>query len=534
VAATRRISTAAVAALLILFALPAGAQDIGEPSFDRGRAEAVYSAALNFMTPRILEPVPMPQLAVWGFGGLTALDPRLRAETSEKQLRLLNGPAPLVTMAPPPPDDVKAWGAVGAIMAATAWPDSEPLRRAGTTGVIRNYFDELFNHLDPYSRYEPPSEASEDRDQRSGASGIGVTLHQRGTAVVVGDVASDSPAGDAGIRSGDHLVSIDGELVHQAAAAAASLAGPDESTVTISWRSRDGKLRSAEMTRTLIVPETVFVQRVGPALMIRISSFNRSTSPSLAAILASDGGTARGRVPSSGVVIDLRGDRGGLLRQAVDAASLFLLPGAIASTIGRDPEATHHFRSEAGQMVAGTLPVVVIVDGRTASSAEIFAAALQDRGRAVVIGSATLGKGLVQTVAPMPDGGELFVTWSRVVTPLGWPLQGLGVLPQVCTSASEDQVMQSLQELDDGVTPMAQALTLHDAARAPVPPAQMVALRSACPAAVGRDLDLKVARWLIDHPVGYAAALLAPLRDEPSPTTPVAGAATAPAGTARP
>ena len=152
----------------------------------------------------------------------------------------------------------------------------------------------------------------------------------------------------------------------------------------------------------------------------------------------------------------------------------------------------------------------------------------------MVVGSATLGKGLVQTVAPMPDGGELFVTWSRVLTPGGWPLQGLGVLPQVCTSLGEDQAMQSLQELDDGVTPMGRALAQHDAARAPVPAAQVVALRSACPAAEGRDLDLRVARWLIEHPVGYAAALLPPIREELPPPAPLAGAATAPAATARP
>lgn len=532
-AARHRALLQAVASLLVLLAAPAGAQDIG--SFDRGRAEAVYTAALGFMAPRILDPVPVPQLAVWGLGGLSALDPHLRAEASEQQLRLMSGGTQLLVMAPPPAADVKAWAGVGAIMAATAWPDSEPLRRAGTTGVIRNYFDELFNHLDPYSRYEPPTEATEDRDQRSGVTGIGVTLRQRGGAVVVADVAPDSPAGDADIRVGDRIVSVDGAPARQADATADALAGAEDTTVNVAWRGRDGRLRSAELTRTLIVPETVFVQRDGPALLLRISSFNRATSPSLAAILAADGTGGRPRAPApAGVVIDLRGDRGGLLRQAVDAASLFLLPGPVASTVGRDPEATHHFRSQAGQMVAGTLPVVVIVDGRTASSAEIFAAALQDRGRAVVVGSSTLGKGLVQTVAPMPDGGELFVTWSRVVTPGGWPLQGLGVLPQVCTSLGEDQAMQSLQELDDGVTPMGRALAQHDAARAPVPPAQVVALRSACPAAVGRDVDLRVARWLIEHPVGYAAALLPPIREELPPPAPLAGAAAAPAGTARP
>ena len=80
------------------------------------------------------------------------------------------------------------------------------------------------------------------------------------------------------------------------------------------------------------------------------------------------------------------------------------------------------------------VPLIVLVDGHTASAAEILAAALADRGRAVVVGSETVGKGMVQTIDPLPDGGELFVTWSQTLAPLGWPIQGLGVLPQVCTS----------------------------------------------------------------------------------------------------
>ena len=92
----------------------------------------------------------------------------------------------------------------------------------------------------------------------------------------------------------------------------------------------------------------------------------------------------------------------------------------------------------------GHVPVVVAIDGRTASAAEILVAALTDRGRAVAVGSTTLGKGLVQTIAPLPDGGELFVTWSRVLAPRGWPIQGLGVLPQVCTSLGEAAVQRQL------------------------------------------------------------------------------------------
>jgi carboxyl-terminal processing protease len=158
------------------------------------------------------------------------------------------------------------------------------------------------------------------------------------------------------------------------------------------------------------------------------------------------------------------------------------------------------------------MPLVLLVDGRTASAAEILAAALSDRGRAVVVGSATLGKGLVQTIDPLPNGAELFVTWSRVLAPLGWPIQGLGVLPQVCTSVGQDALRRQLAALADGAQPMAEAIRMNRAARAPLAPAQIVAIRNTCPAAEGSDRDLDTARTLILNPATYAAALLPPMR----------------------
>lgn len=139
-----------------------------------------------------------------------------------------------------------------------------------------------------------------------------------------------------------------------------------------------------------------------------------------------------------------------------------------------------------------------------------MAAALEDQGRAVVVGSATLGKGLVQTIATLPDGGELFVSWSRVLAPAGWPIQGLGVLPQLCTSLGQDQTTAQLQSLDRGAQTMEPALTRHRAARAPLPAAEILALRNACPASEARDADLTAARFLITHPQAYAAARFVP------------------------
>jgi carboxyl-terminal processing protease len=217
-----------------------------------------------------------------------------------------------------------------------------------------------------------------------------------------------------------------------------------------------------------------------------------------------------------GIILDLRGNPGGLVREALDVTDQLLPAGVIARAVGRDPDATRVWRSDAGQL-ADDLPIVVMVDGRTASAAEILSAALADRGRAVVVGSATLGKGLVQTIAPLPDGGELFVTWARVLAPLGWPLQGLGVLPQVCTSLGQNVWQSELDSLDQGSQPMAEAIARHRAARPSLPPAEAVAIRAACPAAEGSDADLIADRFLIQHPVAYVTALLPPIRDAARP-----------------
>jgi carboxyl-terminal processing protease len=137
-----------------------------------------------------------------------------------------------------------------------------------------------------------------------------------------------------------------------------------------------------------------------------------------------------------------------------------------------------------------------------------MAAALADLGRAVVVGSSTFGKGLVQTLTTLPDGGELYVSWSRVLAPRLWPLQGLGVMPQVCTSRGDADVQRQLADLLDGHDDMAQAVMNERNTRAPVSSGQILALRKPCPSADGTDEDVVAARFLAHRPKAYAAALI--------------------------
>ena len=474
-------------------------------SFDLPLATKVFSTALAFAAPRVLDPATPQSLTLWGLHGITALDPALSADLVGGKLQLSLGGHVLFDRPAPLAVDASAWGRMAADIWSIAYDRSANLRAVGMQGVIAAFFDEMFNHLDPYSRYEPPEPAEAERTKLSVDAGAGLGLQQSNHAVVVEDVVPDGPGQQAGVRVGDSILSIDGRHLRGRVDLARSLlSGLEGTTMTLRVRGLDGVVRDIPITLAYVPPETVFAERNGAMLVIHITSFVNNTAERLSEAI--EAGLAAKPAPSA-VVIDLRGNRGGLLRQAVTAVALLADHGVIASTAGRDPEATHDWRIDGGDLTHG-LPVIVLVDGSTASAAEIMAAALADLGRGVVVGSATLGKGLVQTITRLPDGGELFITWSRVLAPRGWPLQSLGVIPQICTSQSEALDQQALHDLADNREDMEKALTRSRAARAPLPVAEALEIRAACPAAEGSDADMQAATFLVAHPKAYQTALL--------------------------
>jgi carboxyl-terminal processing protease len=483
-----------------------------DAALDQPLVGDVMRVALGFLAPRTLEPTSIPELADWGLRGLSSLDPRLavslRADgKTAGSLRLTGADGRTLLERPTPAaDDAAGWGVAIGQMVRAGWDNAAAIRAAGTEGVIQSFFDELFSHMDMYSRYAPPQEADAERGRRAGRAGVGITPAARGGGFVAAEVQPNGPAALGGIRPGERILAIDGRSTQRADLAVVDerLAGPEGSIVSVVLRGLGGHVRTVELVRARVPPETVTSARNGDMLVITISSFSRDTGVRLAQELIRGMSDPR---PPHGVVLDLRDNRGGVLRQAVASAAMLQDSGIVAVTAGRDPQAAHVFLAD-GRDLAQGLPVVVLVDGGSASAAEIVAASLADQRRAVVVGSATLGKGLVQTIAPLPNGGELFVTWSRVLAPLGWPLQGLGVLPQVCTSLGQEVLGRQLTELVRGVQPMQAALERDRAARAPLSPAEVLGLRAACPAARGRAADMGAARYLIDTPDAYRTALL--------------------------
>ena len=499
---------------------PCWAQAQDDIAFPRARVEAVLATALGAVLERHIERASVPDLALWSLRGLEVLEPRLQPElqgsvvvlTTSDDRRLAAHPLPDPLPGGPPEDAAPALAHVLADLFEISWRVSPTLRQAGPERMLRSAFEELFDHLDPYSRYLTPAEALAARIRRVGQAGLGLELGAGGRGnrdVVVAALEPGRPAATSGVRRGDRVLAVDGVPVsaRDFGFAASLLEGPAETEVELRLE-RGGKRRSVLLRRRVAPVPSVRSEARDGVLWVRIEAFTDSTDGRLAeAVLAAAASGA-----TRGLVLDLRGNRGGLLSQAVSVAGAFLAGGTVAWTSGRHPDAARVWEAPGPDLAEG-LPLVVLVDGRTASAAEIVAAALGERGRAVVVGSATTGKGLIQAVVPLPNGGELLVTWSQVFGPGGWPIQGVGVMPAVCTSVGADALAEDAARLRRGEPPNARPVARLLALRPPSPQAPqpfggIAGLRATCPPAEGKDADATVARLLLDGPAGYAAALI--------------------------
>jgi carboxyl-terminal processing protease len=219
------------------------------------------------------------------------------------------------------------------------------------------------------------------------------------------------------------------------------LQGPVGEAVALKVRHKAGNADSVKIERTHITPQTVFYRREGDFAIIELTSFNADSASSMTQAVF----RARHDLGDHmrGVILDLRNNPGGLLHQAVRIADLFIESGRIISTRGRHRDSLQVFDATPGDITDGA-PIAVLINGYSASAAEILAAALQDRGRAVIIGTTSYGKGTVQTVLRMPNDGELILTWARLHAPSGYAMHGLGVVPTICTSLQETDTANNL------------------------------------------------------------------------------------------
>ncbi|MFQ5955938.1 MAG: S41 family peptidase [Kiloniellales bacterium] len=475
-------------------------------------AEWILTNGFDNIAAVHIDEVDLSVVALGALRGLQELEPSLGITRHGDRLLIRIAGSELGEVRLPSSQAPADWARAATRALDLARAASSALAHAPAERLFETMFDGALAGLDRYSRYASAEEARENRANREGFGGIGVTIERFDDRVLIIAVIPDTPAARAGVKANDHLLEVDEVAVDDLAIheIVRLVRGPVEATTRLLLkRGADPDPLSVTVRRALIVPPTVSYEVVDGAAVVRVSGFNQDTAQRLGDILEEIAQGAKAGA-MRGAVLDLRANPGGLLDQAVAVADLFLEDGQIVSTRGRHPDSMQLFDAGGRDLIEG-LPVAVLINGSSASAAEIVAAALQDRGRAVLIGSSSYGKGTVQTVIRLPNDAELTLTWARIHAPSGYALDRLGVLPIICTSRTgvdPDLMMDSLQGGRlAGLTDLARRRAADYSSPGERDPAP-----ADCPWRPSErtvDIDLKVAKRVVVDRRLYAGALAA-------------------------
>jgi len=445
-------------------------------------------------------------LTVGGLSALAAIDQKISVQRKDGKLDLDYGGVPAATFVITDNFEADDWAVLTAGALVSARKVSPALAKADSEAIYQAVFNGMLARLDQFSRYAGHDAAVENRATREGFGGIGVRIAVEDGKVRVVSVMHYTPAERVGLHADDIITGIDGKPTKglDQQAVVTMLRGPDDSRVLLTvQRGTQDKPLAFSVTRAHVVPETVTYRREGDIAYIRLYGFNQGTADSLRREIDN----ARSDMGDNlrGVILDLRGNPGGLLDQAVAVSDLFLNSGRIVSTHGRNPDSHQYFEATPGDVLNG-LPMAVLINGNSASASEIVAAALQDNDRAVVIGSNSYGKGTVQELRRLPNDGELTLTWARFHAPSGYTLHHVGVLPSICTNKGDEDATELMAELGAGKLPPLPVEQRNATSPDDIPGLDKI--REVCPVDhAERAVDLDVAIRLIGQPRLYARAI---------------------------
>lgn len=296
----------------------------------------------------------------------------------------------------------------------------------------------MLSSLDPHSSYMNEESYVDMQETTSGEfGGLGIEVTQEEGLVKVVTPIDDTPAALAGIKTGDYISHVDGEslLGLSLDESVAKLRGPLGSTVKITIvRPGDKEPFDVDLTRDVVKVKSSKVRAEGNIAVIRMSQFNEQSFPNMTEGLKIVAEELGGDDKIEGYVIDLRNNPGGLLTTAIEVADAFLDEGEIVSTRGRHEGDSSRSNATKGDLANGK-PIVVLINGGSASASEIVAGALKDHHRAVIVGTPSFGKGSVQTIIPISEKAALRMTTARYYTPSGRSIQGFGVEPDIFVEA---------------------------------------------------------------------------------------------------
>lgn len=305
-------------------------------------------------------------------------------------------------------------------------PNSKDLIEAAINGMLTS--------LDPHSSYLSANDFEDMQEQTKGEfGGLGIEVTQEEGYIKVVSPMDGTPADKAGILAGDFITQVNGESVSGLLLdeAVSLMRGPIGSEIIITVvREGVDEPFDVSIIRDTIKLTAVRSRLVGETVVLRVSTFNEQTYPGLEEGIRKSIEEAGGIDKVNGFVVDLRNNPGGLLNQAIMVSDAFLDKGEIVSTRGRNVQDGERFNAAPGDLAQGK-PIVVLINGGSASASEIVAGALQDHRRAIVVGTRSFGKGSVQTLIPLKGDGAMRLTTARYYTPSGRSIQSLGVMPDI-------------------------------------------------------------------------------------------------------
>jgi len=321
--------------------------------------------------------------------------------------------------------------------------------------LVENAINGMLTSLDPHSSYMTPKTFRDMQVQTRGEfGGLGIEVTMENGVVKVVTPIDDTPASRAGLRPNDYITHIDGTQIlgMTLSDAVDKMRGRVNTDVLLTVvRKGVDEPFEVKLTRDIITIKSVKYNREGDIGYIRITSFNEQTADLLDdAImdLTKQIGASRLR----GFIVDLRNNPGGLLDQAISVSDEFMDGGEIVSTRGRHPEDTQRYNARSGDVTSGR-PVIVLLNGGSASASEIVAGALQDHRRATILGTRSFGKGSVQTIIPLGSDGALRLTTARYYTPSGRSIQAQGLDPDLVVTQTPPEETQTSTKTGESALP---------------------------------------------------------------------------------
>ncbi len=308
---------------------------------------------------------------------------------------------------------------------------TDAVEEATDEQLIEAAINGMLSSLDPHSSYLNTKRFGEMKVQTQGAfGGLGIEVTMDNGLVKVVSPIDDTPAFRAGIEPGDLITHLDGEPVAGMALSDAveKMRGEVGSSIKLTIRRGNQEPFDTNLTRAVIKIKSVRSRLEGKVGYVRVSSFTEQTDTGLKDEIEKLKKEAGGKL--QGLVLDLRNNPGGLLNQAVAVSDAFLEQGEIVSTRARKAEDAQRFNARPGDLAEG-LPIVVLINSGSASASEIVAGALQDHGRAILLGTPSFGKGSVQTIIPLTGHGAMRLTTARYYTPSGRSIQAVGIEPDI-------------------------------------------------------------------------------------------------------